>query len=224
MDTKKKKVSLWIIKMPKYIGERILGALEPAVVGTLAIENAGGIKIGIEFSDHITRQDVPKEHFVELKDCTTNSYLMGKAGDLFTVEGRIDKECYVMPVINNEYFAYKQRVSGHEGIQEGSSKMVNYFTEVRKGEKYGSLKELDILAKKRKLQLQNKKRTRLESNDVIDMIFNAYEQRDLWTIKDLADFTGQPIAYIQELIGSICVLNKKDHKNAYELKPEYKQN
>ncbi|KAI5173208.1 transcription initiation factor TFIIF subunit beta [Pancytospora epiphaga] len=81
-----------------------------------------------------------------------------------------------------------------------------------------------MMARNRKIMLQEKKRERLDSQDVYDMIFNAYEKRPLWTVKDLADFTGQPTAYIQELIADICVLNKKDHRHAYELKPEYKDN
>ena len=55
------------------------------------------------------------------------------------------------------------------------------------------------------------------------MVFKAFEKYSSWTVKDLADFCGQPVAFIQEIVSDICVLNKKDLKNMYELRPEYRQ-
>ncbi|ORD92990.1 T2FB [Enterospora canceri] len=100
--------------------------------------------------------------------------------------------------------------------------MINHFEQLKRGEKYTGLKEMEAHARKKKRQLQEKKRERLDKSDAIDVLFKAFEKHGAWTVKDLADFTGQPVAYIQEIIGEIAVLDKKDYKNTYILKKQFK--
>lgn len=223
IDTSNKKVTVWIAKVPKYIGEKMMQCEEETVMGTLSIDRTEtGVSLGIKLSDEMLSTGIPAEHIIDVKQRDGNAYIIGGVPESISIDGCIDKECFIRPVINAEYLSFKK--SQKTENVESEVKIIDYFTEIRKGEKYGSLKELDSLAKKRKVMLQEKKRERLDSQDVLDMIFNAYEQHNLWTVKDLADFTGQPVAYIQELVSDICVLNKKDHKNSYELKPEYRHN
>ncbi|KAI5149762.1 transcription initiation factor TFIIF subunit beta [Enteropsectra breve] len=225
VNTNKLPVSVWIAKVPKYLGENIMEQQNGTKLGQLNITKSadGGNDIGLSLSDAILRAGIPKEHTIEIKDRENDMYLMSMHGGAVNADGCIDKECSIKPVLNAEYFAYKRQLKENEAGKHPAM-VIDYFTEIRKGEKYGNLRELELQSRKRKSMLQNKRRERLESKDVFDMIFNAYEQRESWTVKDLSDFTGQPQAYILELLGEICVLNKKDHKNTYELKPEYKNN
>lgn len=227
INTANKKLTVWIAKVPKYLGEKIMGCRGETTIGTLSIdrapENAGAV-VRVCLSDAFQKMNIPVDHLIDIKEREQRMYIVSSGGDQMVVEGHVNKECFIRPVINERYLEHKRRLQASQNRGETATKIIDYFTEVRKGEKYGSLKEIDILARKRKIMLQEKKRERLDSQDVYDMIFNAYEQRELWTVKDLADFTGQPVAYIQELVAEVCVLNKKDHKNSYELKPEYKNN
>lgn len=224
INTTNKNHTMWIAKFPKYLAERILSARGELDVGRITIKRAddgAGTVLEIALADAFRNSNIPYEHIMDIKEKQQGIYIVRNGSDQMVLEGHVNKEAFIRPVINERYLGYKRLV---RSSSSASTKIIDYFKEVRKGEKYGSLKELDILARKRKMMLQGKKRERLESQDVYDMIFHAFEQRPSWTVKDLADFTGQPVAYIQELVADICVMNKKDHKNAYELKPEYKGN
>lgn len=225
MDLRNKNVTVWIAKMPKYITNAILEYNKQLNIGKIIIdkdEETNKSSIRIVLSNEIKNMNIPIDHVVEVKDKNMKLYLIKNNEEKLAIEGIVNKECLIKPVINMKYLEYKKNKTENQKSKK-SVKFFNYFTELKKGERYGSLKEVDFLARKRKMMLQDKKRERLDAKDVLDMIFNAFEQHEFWTVKDLADFTGQPVAYIQELIGGICVLNKTDHKNSYELKPEYKQ-
>lgn len=225
MDFNNKKVTVWIAKLPKYITSIILDSNKKLNIGKLLVdknEKDNSIDIKINLSKDIKAFNIPIDHVVEIKNKEKKLYLIKNAGDKYSIEGMANKECLIKPVINAMYLEYKKNKIKNNDTKK-TIKIFDYFSEVKKGERYGLLKEVDILAKKRKIMLQEKKRERLDRKYVLDMIFNAFEQHEFWTVKDLADFTGQPVAYIQELITEICVLNKADHKNSYELKPEYKQ-
>ncbi|KAI5173211.1 transcription initiation factor TFIIF subunit beta [Pancytospora epiphaga] len=225
IDTSNKGQTLWLVRIPRYLADKILASNEELIVGTLGLDrgvgNSNNMRLSFTLSDTLASTGIPIEHKIDVKDKEQKMFLLRGLEDDMVVEGQISKECFIKPLINEQYLAYKrrQRLSSTDTV-----KIIDYFMEARKGEKYGSLKEMEMMARNRKIMLQEKKRERLDSQDVYDMIFNAYEKRPLWTVKDLADFTGQPTAYIQELIADICVLNKKDHRHAYELKPEYKDN
>ncbi|ELA40949.1 uncharacterized protein VICG_02038 [Vittaforma corneae ATCC 50505] len=232
LNSEKKKLSVWLTKVPKYLGEQILKLRKGSVVGTLSVGRSSPAEtpaLQIKLSNALLDTGIPTEHIIEIKDKGKCMYLASHCRDnaelneeTMDVEGIINKECFIRPVLNSEYLQYKRRMKNAEESTEEKVKVIDYFAEVKRSAKYSTLKEMDILARKRKQMLQDKKRERLEKTDVMEIVFNAFEKHKRWTVRDLADFSGQPVAYIQEIVNEICVLNKKDHKNTYELKPEYK--
>ncbi|XP_033964860.1 general transcription factor IIF subunit 2-like isoform X1 [Pseudochaenichthys georgianus] len=67
------------------------------------------------------------------------------------------------------------------------------------------------------------KRARLDKQQVLDMLFSAFEKHQFYNIKDLVDITKQPVTYLKEILRDIGVYNVKGtHKNTWELKPEYR--
>lgn len=232
LNSEKKKLSVWLTKVPKYLGEQILKLRKGSVVGTLNVERSSLAEVPalkIKLSNALLGTGIPTEHIIEIKDKEKPMYLVSHSKDgavlnegAMEVEGIINKECFIRPVINSEYLQYKRRMKSTEQSTEERVKVIDYFAEVKRNAKYSTLKEMEMLARKRKQMLQDKKRERLEKADVMEIVFNAFEKHERWTVRDLADFSGQPVAYIQEIVNEICVLNKKDHKNTYELKPEYK--
>ena len=71
------------------------------------------------------------------------------------------------------------------------------------------------------LKFREKRRERLDKPDAINLIFKAFEKNESWSIKDLSDYTGQPMAFVQEIVSEVCELNKEDHRSLYYLKNEY---
>lgn len=224
-NTEKKNTTIWLAKVPKYLGEQILKIKKDSKVGTLFINgnpNTGDTSVEITLAGHIIKSGIPTDHVIDVKNKSQGMYLVSNSLEQMEVQGVLNRECLIRPVMSAQYFDYKRKVNAMKNGTESEVKVID-TKDYKKTSKYVSIKEMDMLARKRKEMLQNKKRERLEKDDVIEMMFNAFEKHSLWTVKDLADFSGQPVAFIQEIVSEICVLNKKDHRNTYELKPEYKQ-
>lgn len=95
------------------------------------------------------------------------------------------------------------------------------------------------------------KRARADKQQVLDMLFSAFEKHQYYNIKDLVDITKQPVVrlrhrqpkenktkhlielslppppfsqiYLKEILRDIGTYNVKGtHKNTWELKPEYR--
>lgn len=67
------------------------------------------------------------------------------------------------------------------------------------------------------------KRARADRQQVLDMLFSAFEKHQFYNIKDLVDITKQPVIYLKEILRDIGIYNVKGtHKNTWELKPEYR--
>uniref|UniRef100_A0A7N8X329 General transcription factor IIF subunit 2 n=1 Tax=Mastacembelus armatus TaxID=205130 RepID=A0A7N8X329_9TELE len=67
------------------------------------------------------------------------------------------------------------------------------------------------------------KRARADKQQVLDMLFSAFEKHQYYNIKDLVDITKQPVGYLKEILRDIGIYNVKGtHKNTWELKPEYR--
>ena len=67
------------------------------------------------------------------------------------------------------------------------------------------------------------KRERLPKEDVMNMLFSAFEKHTYWALKGLVDYTKQPVQYLKDILGEICNFNTRGpYKNTYQLKPEYK--
>lgn len=228
LKTEKKNLSVWLARVPKYLGEKIMGLRRGSLIGTLGISRpTAGNSVTLQVKLANTLTGIPLEHIIEMRERDNFMYLVNhdtssENPTSMEVEGVVNKECFIRPVINAEYLEFKRKMKNREEVAEEKTKVVDYFSEVKRSAKYSTLKEMDLLARKRKQMLQGRKRERLEKGDIMEIVFNAFEKHERWTVRDLADFSGQPVAYIQEIVNEVCMLNKQDHKNTYELKPEYK--
>ncbi|CAN0346740.1 unnamed protein product [Lampetra planeri] len=67
------------------------------------------------------------------------------------------------------------------------------------------------------------KRARADKQQVLDMLFSAFEKHQYYNIRDLVDITKQPVTYLKDILREIGIYNVKGtHKNTWELKPEYR--
>lgn len=211
VDTRKKDVSIWLVKFPSFLSERIRNSDE-IDIGELEITP------GDNNTPPTTRfcirnmPDLPQQYELTFTNIASPLYVL----DGSKVEGRVTRECRVQPVLNAEYFAF-QRARSAALNRARTTQVIDFRDKVRT-----SASEIDSLARKRRRNIVENKRERLERSEAIDLIFKAFEKNKMWTVRDLSDFTGQPVAYVQELVDEVCVLNKTDYRNLYELKPEFK--
>lgn len=221
IDTRNSEVTIWLVKFPPFLVKKIQNQTPGTFLGTITIQpgDQATAKVAYAPSQELLRLGIPSQYKANISNSTNNMYIIKHDNMTAKMEGFIDKECHVCPIINNEYISYKKCTTYKYEKKELNvidTKKTNFT------DKTCSVKELDILARKRKKHLQDSKRERLDKNEVMDIIFRAFERNDSWTAKELGDFSGQPLAYINELLPEICNMNKKDQRNTYQLKDEYK--
>jgi transcription initiation factor TFIIF subunit beta len=68
------------------------------------------------------------------------------------------------------------------------------------------------------------KRERMPRNDLLDLIFQIFEDKPLFSFKELQDKTQQPAQWLKELLNEVCNIEKGGPNNGmYQLKPEFIQ-
>ncbi|KCZ77212.1 hypothetical protein H311_01780 [Anncaliia algerae PRA109] len=215
IDTTKSENTFWLVKFPPFLAEKLGKIHNDAQIGEISISPEG--EISFILSNIMISQGFPTDYSISTVTKSEKIYLL-KDG---SIEGYSVKEIYINPVQNDIYYEFI--TNRNKNIyKEAETKVINYKSEGKVSKGFGSLSDVEFIARNRKRLLQAKKRERLDKNEVIDMIFRAFEKHKQWSVRDLADFTGQPLAYIQELLPDICNVNKKDHKGFYELKPEFR--
>lgn len=147
--------------------------------------------------------------------------------------GTVHHECNVMPVYNDSYRALmrqRNKVAAEpirkvQVISSGSSLLrpgtVGSSTSVRGGPMFN-----DFLTRKPQKGPSGEiyKAARMPRNELLDILFNNFENYPYWSLKGLREQTKQPEQYLKEVLSDIAILNKKGPYNAmYELKPEYKK-
>jgi transcription initiation factor TFIIF subunit beta len=61
-------------------------------------------------------------------------------------------------------------------------------------------------------------------NELMDLLFAAFDKFPYWSFKGIVEHTKQPNQYLKEILAEICILNKRGpYAGNYQLKPEFKQ-
>lgn len=223
LDTKTKDVSVWLVKFPPMLvkllddieGDAEIGTLE-IIKPDLKVKDAAELQIKLNICnvDFVVQWNEMKQIMYVLKGSTDEN-----VDSEPKLEGRVCKEVFISPKINEKYFKFKNEQLSK--VKKSSVKIIDYATKIRP-EVYTTISEMDALSRKRKKILQQNKRERLERSEVMDIIFRAFEMQEQWTVKDLADYSGQPNAYILEILQEIGELDKGDFRGSWSLKEEYR--
>ncbi|KAG0440049.1 Transcription initiation factor IIF subunit beta [Dictyocoela muelleri] len=203
-------VKIWLVKFPKYLTEHIwqFDDLEMGEVKIIrgTLNKPELIRFSIK-----NMPEIPQEY--ELISLNNNvKYLYVLNGDI--IEGKIDNNWCVTPILNNEYFKYQNSRTNKE---KRKIEVIHF----RDGSKT-TLGDITLNYRKRRQTIAANRRERSDRDYVVNLIFEAFEKYELWSVIELSDFTKQPVAYIRELIDEICISYKLEYKSLYELKPEYK--
>lgn len=207
-----------LVKVPRVLSEYLEHHGTGTEIGILEEKDGEGI---LSVSLGIGPVDFPRAFRIVPMDKKTNMYTFTRKGSHGVIDAAVSEEVYVTPEITPEYIRYKKEKEKAENRLRREVKPVDSLREGIRIERHGA-SEYDIMARRRKKMLLDKKRERLAKTEVMDIIFKAFEEYPQWTVKDLADRSGQPQAYVQEILSEIAVINKKTHRNMYELKPDYK--
>lgn len=229
---------VWLVKVPKYVAnkwEKVPGNIE---VGKLKIVKNPGQKAQVSLSlSEATmcvdpnEEKIPKEHRLDVQ--TVNRQTLGvfshftpapnpdaiiPESEKLTLEGKIVQKLECRPYADSCYMKLKL-----DSIIKAAQplRQVKHLDKIVQNFKPVSDHKHNIEYNEKK-KAEGKK-ARDDKDDVLEMLFAAFEKHQYYNIKDLVKITKQPIVYLKEILKEVCNYNLKNpHKNMWELKPEYR--
>ncbi|KAM6980123.1 general transcription factor IIF subunit 2 isoform 3-T4 [Aplochiton taeniatus] len=226
----KQNTGVWLVKVPKYLAQQWTKASGRGEVGKLRIgKNQGKAEVSFTLNDELTVIDgttdktirAPRDHPFTMQTVggQTLAVFTETSSDKIALEGVVVQRAECRPAVSENYMKLKRmqieelckpvRLS-----QQLDKAVTNNYKPVA-----NHSNNLEYERKKK----EEGKRARADKQQVLDMLFSAFEKHQYYNIKDLVDITKQPVIYLKEILRDIGVYNVKGtHKNTWELKPEYR--
>ena len=201
-------------------------------------ETAG--QVNVQLAPNGPCGDLPLEYQLQLNRCEQSMYVFAAEdgecastgidpyhanpnAHAIAVEGRVEYECNLKPVLND---AYRQVMRRREENANRPKRTIRVLEESERHQigLIPHVREQDLLARRKMRFEPDLRRERLPREEVTDILFRAFERTTHWSFKALVDHTKQPSSFLKEILNDIAIYNTRGpYKNFYELKSEYKQ-
>ncbi|KAK1167728.1 general transcription factor IIF subunit 2 [Acipenser oxyrinchus oxyrinchus] len=228
----KQNTGVWLVKVPKYLSQQWAKSTGRGEVGKLKIaKNQGKTEVSFALNEELTNiQDTgeksttvkaPRDHPFTMQSVggQTLAVFTESSSDKLALEGVVVQRAECRPAVSENYMKLKR-------LQiEESSKPVRLSQQLDKAvtTNYKPVANHIYNVEYDKKKKEEGKRARADKQQVLDMLFSAFEKHQYYNIKDLVDITKQPVTYLKEILRDIGVYNVKGtHKNTWELRPEYR--
>ncbi|XP_066477335.1 general transcription factor IIF subunit 2 [Tiliqua scincoides] len=240
----KQNTGMWLVKVPKYLSQQWNKASGRGEVGKLRIaKNQGRTEVSFTLNEDLANIDdggkpssfsAPREHPFLLQSVGgqtltvfTESSMESQADEKsensntekLSLEGIVVQRAECRPAASKNYMSLKRWQI------EKSCKPVSWTKQLDKAvtTNYKPVADHKYNIEYERKKKEDGKRARSEKQQVLDMLFSAFEKHQYYNIKDLVDITKQPVGYLKEILREIGIYNVKGtHKNTWELKPEYR--
>ncbi|KAG8452305.1 hypothetical protein GDO86_004203 [Hymenochirus boettgeri] len=238
----KQNTGMWLVKLPKYLAQQWSKANGRGEVGKLRIvKNQGKTEVSFTLNEELASihdikgkpTSTPREHPFQLQSVGGQTLtvftetLSGQSEDKsenritekLALEGIVVHRAECRPAANENYMQMKRKQ-----IEE-SSKPKRQSQQIEKAvtTNYKPVSNHQNNIEYEKKKKDDGKRARADKQQVLDMLFSAFEKHQYYNLKDLVDITKQPVTYLKEILRDIGNYNVKGtHKNTWELKPEYR--
>ncbi|XP_004067133.1 general transcription factor IIF subunit 2 isoform X2 [Oryzias latipes] len=222
---------VWLVKVPKYLAQQWAKATGRGEVGKLRIIKKGNLgkpEVSFTLNEELTiiegiedkTVSAPRDHPFTMQSVGGQmlAVFTESSSDKIALEGVVVQRAECRPAVSESYMKLKrlqiEESSKPSRLSQQLSKPVTNYKPVANHE-YNREYE-----KKKK---EEGKRARADKQQVLEMLFSAFEKHQYYNIKDLVDITKQPVIYLKEILRDIGIYNVKGtHKNTWELKPEYR--
>uniref|UniRef100_A0A4W6D0R1 General transcription factor IIF subunit 2 n=1 Tax=Lates calcarifer TaxID=8187 RepID=A0A4W6D0R1_LATCA len=219
----KQNTGVWLVKVPKYLSQQWAKATGRGEVGKLRICKYVSFTLNEELTviEGIEDKTVsaPREHPFTMQSVGGQMlavFTETSSGEFLFVYG----VCHVLYLASNSKSHHLNRLQ----IEE-SSKPARLSQQLDKAvtNNYKPVANHAYNLEYERKKKEEGKRARADKQQVLDMLFSAFEKHQYYNIKDLVDITKQPVSYLKEILRDIGIYNVKGtHKNTWELKPEYR--
>ncbi|XP_037552604.1 general transcription factor IIF subunit 2 isoform X2 [Nematolebias whitei] len=228
----KQNTGVWLVKVPKYLSQQWAKAAGRGEVGKLRIckkGNQGKPEVSFTLNEELTviegledkAVSAPRDHPFTMQSVGGQmlAVFTEASSDKLALEGVVVQRAECRPAVSESYMKLKR-------LQiEESSKPARLSQQLDKAvtNNYKPVANHEYNREYERKKKEEGKRARAEKQQVLDMLFSAFEKHQYYNIKDLVDITKQPVTYLKEILRDIGIYNVKGtHKNTWELKPEYR--
>ncbi|KAM9320924.1 general transcription factor IIF subunit 2 isoform 2-T2 [Gastrophryne carolinensis] len=230
----KQNTGVWLVKLPKYLAQQWTKATGRGEVGKLRIaKNHGKTEVSFTLNEELASiQDIggkaassfvtaPREHPFQLQSVggQTLTVFTENLSEKLAIEGIVVQRAECRPAASDHYMQMKRRQ-----IEE-SSKPKRQSQQIEKAvtTNYKPVSNHQYNIEYERKKKDDGKRARGDKQQVLDMLFSAFEKHQYYNLKDLVEITKQPVNYLKEILRDIGIYNMKGtHKNTWELRPEYR--
>uniref|UniRef100_A0A3B4EEA9 General transcription factor IIF subunit 2 n=1 Tax=Pygocentrus nattereri TaxID=42514 RepID=A0A3B4EEA9_PYGNA len=234
----KQNTGVWLVKVPKYLSQQWAKATGRGEVGKLRIgKNQGKAEVSFTLNEELTTIDsssgkapvvrAPREHPFTMQTVggqtlavfTETSSGENQLTNKIALEGVVVQRAECRPAASENYMRLKRLQIEESSKPHRFSQQLDKAVTTNYKPVANHAYNLDYEKKKK----EEGKRARADKQQVLDMLFSAFEKHQYYNIKDLVDITKQPVIYLKEILRDIGIYNVKGtHKNTWELKPEYR--
>uniref|UniRef100_A0A3B5M6H4 General transcription factor IIF subunit 2 n=1 Tax=Xiphophorus couchianus TaxID=32473 RepID=A0A3B5M6H4_9TELE len=231
---------VWLVKVPRYLSQQWEKATEKGEVGKISIEkyvSKSSLSVCFTLNEELAAMTAVGEKEESLQAPREYPFTMHTAG------------AQTMAVFSWKVLSAAERrgsavdgraLSGGVGTQTASLCFVCCVSDrlqVESVKPRRLVQQLDravatvfkpVANHDFNLEYEKKKKSegkmvRADRQQVLDLLFSAFEKHQYYSFKDLVDITKQPVTYLKEIMREIGVCNRKGaHKCTWELKPEYR--
>ncbi|KAI0091172.1 transcription initiation factor IIF, beta subunit-domain-containing protein [Irpex rosettiformis] len=145
--------------------------------------------------------------------------------------GRVKHECNLRPQLSDKY---RQRLKQRVMAANQPRRTIKRIEDEHPGDR-GTINRLtsgvtntggfsDLIKPKTKpAKGQFERMARMPRNQLLDMLFSLFREREHWPVRMLRERTQQPEAYLKEVLGEIAFMHRSgEHNGTWELMANYK--
>ncbi|KAJ1656306.1 hypothetical protein IWQ61_004104 [Dispira simplex] len=218
--------NVWLVKVPLFLADRWRNIdQEKQDLGKVRIYDTPdpeGNTLSIILSDDPQHKDIPQEYKLRVvNNQVDNLYVFSENEDnhATALRGVVHHECSATPVYNDVY-----RSIMHQRMAQADkgNRKVQFMTERdRRSLMAPEMQESGNMVRKRAIDLDSRS-ARMERSVLMDKIFRCFEEHPYWAMKGFVEVTGQPVAYLKEILDEVATFHRKgSYSQTYSLKPEY---
>ncbi|CAO3644625.1 unnamed protein product [Cunninghamella echinulata] len=226
IDTK-----IWLVKVPKFLAAKWRDIDEDNVnLGSVRIYShpppGKSSAISLILPEEV--KDIPKEYTIKITPGEVNNryiFTENENGGR-VIQGKVHHDCTATPSEFSDYRnIVRKRVADAEMPQRTVQVLGQDNQPVFVPGASSSLQNdgFSDFVPSKKTKVDKEKATRMPRNELMDVLFAAFDKYPYWSFKGILEHTNQPTQYLKEVLTEICILNKRGpYAGNYQLKPEFK--
>ncbi|CAG8720091.1 14624_t:CDS:2 [Rhizophagus irregularis] len=215
----------WLIKLPAYLFDKWADVADDdtELARVQFFVDSRGIgsqppkqSYKLILSDIERHENEPKEYDLEVvDDNVADTYLFYQYKDDGSVSmaATAKKNFIVKPTFGVDYSRKVRQRTLQAATSTRRIKIIgdneNHGAYVPPGAYAAAITKFGNLVQKKPKVSINQKTTRMPKNELIDLLFGAFEKYTYWTLRGLKDYAKQPESYLKDVLNEIAILDKQ---------------